>query len=293
MTAGDDGPSGVIEWLRWFRETDRTAVVYVREALSSVLVVVVIGAILFAISGIWPPMVAVESASMEPNMARGDLVFVMEEHRLSPDRSYGTTGVVTHRIGQATGYTRFNRPGDVIVYRRDGASGETPIIHRAMFWVNDSENWYEKANPDAVGGADNCQQLRQCPAPHEGFITKGDNNDTNPDYDQVTGLSEPVRPTWVVGTAEFSIPWLGNIRLWASGGILMPAEPVMGQPGAHSGIVTTPGADDTLNTGANTIRYDPAYPRIETKTDSFIEHKRNRPTGSGTHGSPLGPGVTA
>jgi signal peptidase len=207
------------EWLRWVLETDRGAVAYVREVLSSVLAVLLVGLILFGVSGLWPPMVAVESPSMNPHMKTGDLVFVMEEHRFPGGAAYDGTGVVTHRTGERTGYRKFGMAGDVIVYEPDGDNGTTPIIHRAMFYVNGSENWYDKAvevDPEAVGSAGSCDALQNCPAPHAGFVTKGDNERTNRRYDQVSGLSDPVRPAWVVGTAEFRIPWLGNIRLWAS-----------------------------------------------------------------------------
>ena len=219
---GSDGSSrgrSPREWVRWFFETDHEAVAYAREVLSSVLAVVLVGLLLFAVSGLWPPMVAVESPSMYPHMKTGDLVFVMEEHRFPGGAAYDETGVVTHRTGERTGYRKFNMAGDVIVYEPDGNARTTPIIHRAMFFVNDSENWYDKGaevDPGAVGRADNCAELENCPAPHAGFITKGDNVGTNQRYDQVSGLSGPVRPAWVVGTAEFRIPWLGNIRLWAS-----------------------------------------------------------------------------
>ena len=216
---GSDDGRTPREWLRWFLETDRGAVAYVREVLSSVLAVVLVGLLLFGVSGLWPPMVAVESPSMYPHMKTGDLVFVMEEHRFPGGAAYEETGVVTHRTGERTGYRKFGMGGDVIVYEPDGNGGTTPIIHRAMFYVNDSENWYDKAvevDPEAVGSADGCRELENCPAPNAGFITKGDNERTNRRYDQVSGLSDPVRPAWVVGTAEFRIPWLGNIRLWAS-----------------------------------------------------------------------------
>jgi signal peptidase len=217
---GPEKPRSAADWVRWFVRTDHGAVSYVREILTSVAAVLLVGLLLFAVSGLWPPMVAIESPSMEPNMKTGDLVFVMEEHRLAPAAAYEDTGVVTYRIGQEAGYAKFDRPGDVIVYRPDGDSVTTPIIHRAMFYVNESENWYDKAvavNPRAVGAADDCRELDFCPAPHGGFITKGDNENTNRHYDQVSGLTAPVRPSWVVGTAEFRIPLLGNIRLWASG----------------------------------------------------------------------------
>jgi signal peptidase len=224
-TGGAGGPETPTEWARWFLTTDHGVVSYLREVLSSVLAVLLVGLLLFAVSGLWPPMVAIESPSMEPNMKTGDLVFVMKAHRFAPGSAHTDTGVVTYRIGQATGYAKFDRAGDVIVFRPDGNGATTPIIHRAMFYVNENENWYGKAvavNPRAVGSADNCRELDFCPAPHGGFITKGDNANTNRAYDQVSGLTGPVRPAWVVGTAEFRIPLLGNIRLWAAGQTDLP-----------------------------------------------------------------------
>jgi signal peptidase len=215
---GPDDPETPAEWLRWLATTDHGGVTFVRETLLSVGAVILVGLLLFAVSGIWPPMVAVESTSMQPHMGVGDLVFVMEEGRFPPAAAHGDTGVVTAEDGAAAGYRKFGAPGDVVVYRPDGRAGATPIIHRAMFWVNDSENWYRRADPDDVGGYGGCEELPNCPAPHAGFVTKGDNEATNGAYDQVNGLSAPVRPSWVVGTAELRIPLLGYVKLCASGG---------------------------------------------------------------------------
>jgi signal peptidase len=184
--------------------------VFVRDVASSVFAVVLVGFFLFAVSGVWPPLVAVESGSMLPNMQRNDLVFVMEEERFPGERAQD--GVVTARTGAETGYEKFDNPGDVIVYAADGDRGGTPIIHRAMFWVEAGENWCAAADPAYLGGLD--PEDPRCVADHAGFITKGDNN---PSYDQATGLSGPVRPEWVVGTAEFKIPGLGWIRLQSAG----------------------------------------------------------------------------
>ncbi len=180
-----------------------------RELLSGALAVAVVGLILFAISGLWPPMYAVESPSMAPNMHESDLVFAMDEDRLEPDAAYGETGVVTYRGGKHEGYRTFGSHGDVIIFYRNGDPGETPIIHRARFWVTESENWVETANESIVSGR-SCAEVRHCPAPHAGFVTKGDNN---PTYDQIRGISAPVKPEWVIGTSEVRIPFLGGIRL--------------------------------------------------------------------------------
>lgn len=208
-----DSPRTPTDLLRWVVRTDHGAVVFVREMVSSALVVALVGLLLFAVSGLWPPLVAVESGSMEPHMERGDLVFVVEEQRFAAVQSYDGTGVVTHDLGEEIGYHRFGGYGDVIVYERNGDGGQTPIIHRARFWVSAGENWYDEANPAYVDGA-SCDAIRNCPAPHAGFITKGDNNQY---YDQVNGISEPVKPAWVRGRAQFRVPWLGYVRLVFAG----------------------------------------------------------------------------
>lgn len=209
----------MIGWLLWFWDTDHSGVVFVREALSSIAVVLLIGFLLFGLSGVWPPMVAVESQSMTPNMHIGDLVFVMQPSRFPPGNAHPGTGVVTYEAGQDSGYTKFSRSGDVIVYRPNGANQTTQIIHRSMFWVNEGENWYDEADDSAIGGANNCDELPNCPAPNDGFITKGDNN---PQYDQITSICggsqcKPIKPSWIVGTAEFRVPKLGCIKLITSG----------------------------------------------------------------------------
>lgn len=220
-----DPPDELRDWPRWLLRTDHPTVSLVREIISSVLLVVLFGLVLFAISGVWPPLVAVESGSMEPHMHRGDLVFVMEADRLAPSIATGSTGVVTYQTARAAEYQKFGDYGDVIVFEPDGA--RTPIIHRARFWVNDSENWYAKADATYLDGS-SCSAISNCPAPHSGFITKGDNNRR---YDQASQIAGPVRPSAVRGTSEVRIPWLGYVRLEFA---RIRASPVLsGTPGSQ------------------------------------------------------------
>jgi signal peptidase len=192
----------------WNAESGPEAVV--REALVSATVVATVGLVLFGVSGVWPPMVAVESPSMEPHMYRGDLIVISEPGRYVPAASVqGSTGVVTAEVGETAGYRTFGDHGSVVVYRPDGRGG-TPVIHRAELWVTEGENWYDRADPDHHR-AGSCAELPNCPAPHAGFVTKGDNNAA---YDQVIGISDPVRPSWLVGVAHVRVPWLGHVRLW-------------------------------------------------------------------------------
>ncbi|WP_394342397.1 S26 family signal peptidase [Salinigranum rubrum] len=184
---------------------------FLREVGTSIGAVVLVGLVLFGVSGVWPPMVAVESGSMEPHMHKGDLVFITEPGRYTPDAAYEETGVVTAETGSDIDYRTFGGPGSVVVYDDPGRGGP-PIIHRAEFYVEEGENWYDRADPEFIS-ADSCDELRNCPAPHGGFITKGDANGR---YDQVSGIAEPVKPSWVTGIARIRIPYLGWVRLGLS-----------------------------------------------------------------------------
>jgi signal peptidase len=181
---------------------------FLRELLTSAGAVLLVGLVLFGVSGVWPPMVAVESGSMEPHMHKGDLVFITEPGRYTPDVAYGSTGVVTAETGADVGYRTFGGDGSVIVYDEPGQRGP-PIIHRAEFYVEEGENWYDRTEPQFVS-ADDCSELLNCPAPHGGFITKGDANSR---YDQASGIAAPVRPSWITGVARVRIPYLGWVRL--------------------------------------------------------------------------------
>ncbi|MFD1685117.1 S26 family signal peptidase [Halobellus litoreus] len=201
-------------FLTRFRTARSGPLLFIRETLYSALAVVAVGLLLFAISGVWPPMVAVESGSMEPEMSRGDLIFVTEPQRFTPDYAYGDTGVVTVDIGSEEGYRSFGGNGSVVIYDPPSRAG-SPIIHRAHFHVEEGENWYDRANTDYMN-ANDCSQLSNCPAPHDGFITKGD---ANARYDQASNIAGPVRPEWIRGTARIRIPYLGYVRLKLAGAL--------------------------------------------------------------------------
>jgi signal peptidase len=195
---------------------ETTAGVYARDVLLAVGIVAAIGGVLFALGGVWPPAVAVESGSMAPHLQAGDMVFVSEPGRYAPPNPDRDADVVPSDVGQRIDYRSLGDYGSVIVFSPPGRAG-SPLIHRARFWVAAGENWYDRADPTYLG-ADNCRQLRYCPAPHAGFVTKGD---ANARYDQAAGLSPPVRPAWVRGVAHVRTPYLGYLKtalpLWAGG----------------------------------------------------------------------------
>jgi signal peptidase len=151
-----------------------------KSLVEALVIVVLIVSIAYAATGSWHIGFAVESGSMEPNMQVGDLIFVQAPHR---------TTIATYEAGQQLDYTTFNNYGNVIIYRPNGRMDATPIIHRAMYWVEQGE-----AMPNGK------------PATHAGYITKGDNNSG---YDQPMLGVEPVKPEWVVAVAKARVPYLG------------------------------------------------------------------------------------
>jgi signal peptidase len=165
-----------------------------RDALFVITVIIVFALVSRIALGLWTPMVAVESGSMIPNIKIGDIILIE-----SPDRST----VITFMDGKQSGYTSFDEYGDVILYRPFGRDEVTPIIHRAMYYVEEGE-------PIWNGGP---------PAPHAGYITKGDNN---PSYDQkgIISYLQPIKKEWVIGVARFArVPLMGCVSLIPRGNL--------------------------------------------------------------------------
>lgn len=108
---------------------------WVRDIAIAVIVMAVILAAIFAYTQVWPPLVVVESSSMQHGdttsylgvIDTGDLVFV----QAAPVRA----DVITYIQGRATGYSTYGDYGDVIVFRLARNPSATPIIHRAIMYV--------------------------------------------------------------------------------------------------------------------------------------------------------------
>jgi signal peptidase I len=104
-----------------------------RDALIAGLIVALFLGALYLYAGVWPPLVVVESSSMQHGddasslgvIDTGDMVF----QQAAPTRG----SVITYLEGRASGYSTYGDYGDVIIFRKSGAP--TPIIHRAIMYV--------------------------------------------------------------------------------------------------------------------------------------------------------------
>jgi signal peptidase I len=221
-----------------FWRTERPGLALTRDIA---VVVVVLGVIL---GGLWtysgqgvgqPPIVVVESGSMmhpEAPYGRigtidpGDLVVVKRVDPTQIETAYARAG------------TSYGGYGDVIVFRPLGDTERTPIIHRAITWVevtpggSGDDHRYTYLNQD--GQMVSMAQSVDLPQigivdmrpPASGFVTKGDNPRTNHAADQVTHFPDRlVEPDWLVGVAKGQAPWMGLIKLALTG---TPAAPLDG-----------------------------------------------------------------
>ena len=182
---------GLKNIVKYFKESDSFWAGLLRDLIFVLTVVVIFASVSKIALGLYTPMVAVESGSMIPHIQIGDIIFV---------ESIDRTEIITNEAGKKLNYSSFDEYGDVILYKPRGIEGATPIIHRAMYYVNESE-------PMWPGGP---------LAPHAGYITKGDNSRTNAAYDQQGSIShlQPIKKEWVIGKARFGrVPLLGCISL--------------------------------------------------------------------------------
>jgi signal peptidase len=237
-----------------------------RKAAAGILKDVVISAaivggillVLYLFSGVWPPMVVIESSSMMHGddsqigvIDTGDLTLVQ---KVSERGDIVTYVEATCRTNPHYGLREYGDYGNVIVYRKNGRA-ETPVIHRAIAWVeynasvsDPSRRIFRGDLPDI--GIYNVSEfslyvtsyrpenyLKQekltiqisaifaatttSVIPHSGFVTKGDHNIPYVDqwvlYVEGGVRVEPVKLAWVVGKAQGELPWFGIFKLWISG----------------------------------------------------------------------------
>lgn len=215
------------------------------------MVAIVIGGIAAATGGVWPPVVIVESGSMmhavqDTHYGRigtidvGDMVFI---------RAAGGPGDI-HTWAEG-GKLRYGRPGDVIAYAPNGDHSATPIIHRAiafievsalastgrtytLHWVDGQTYTWGSAGiyfpPLGFSEEWGFSPTDGYRPAYSGYVTKGDNAFSNPSTDQTiptrqTPISALVEPTWVIGRVYGEVPWIGLGKLALQTNQTNPAVP--------------------------------------------------------------------
>lgn len=205
-------------------------------------IVVVLIALMVVLGGFW-------AYTGQPFPERSPLVVVESGSMMHPDPAYGRVGtidpgdlVLVKRVDgpdevrtayQPDERTGYGGMGDVIIYRPHGRSDATPIIHRALTWVEvaevpvgDGEMEKRYAYHDERGELLVDQTSVTLPTagimgrqfPKSGFVTKGDNPATNAVADQISHTRDRlIEDDWVIGKARGEIPWIGLIKLALAG----------------------------------------------------------------------------
>jgi signal peptidase len=195
------------------------------DIIMALAIVGIILTVLWVYTGQFPstPMVVVTSGSMmHPDVPYGrigtidpgDLVLVK---RINDRDDIETRGQSTNPFSDHKSYGDY---GDVIIYYPMGNEETTPIIHRAICWVeyHNDQTYSVPAYDIYHESSVNIPELRltNCRFSHSGFITMGDNN--NNIADQAGNIcQEPVQTEWVIGEAKGELPWFGLIKLMIYG----------------------------------------------------------------------------
>ena len=114
------------------------AMTLLRELILAAGMITIIVLAMWAHTGSMPPLVVVESNSMQHDengeigtIDAGDLILVH-----SKESKRIVTFVESHdKNHESYGYESLGMGGDVIIYERNGEKESTPIIHRALFMI--------------------------------------------------------------------------------------------------------------------------------------------------------------
>ncbi|UCC92949.1 MAG: S26 family signal peptidase [Thermoplasmata archaeon] len=108
------------------------AMALVQDVVVALVVVAIVLGSLYVYGGRWPPMVVVESESMQHDDELS-FISVIDTGDLTLVRTLENAGRPTTWVeGRETGYQTYSEFGDVIIYHKNGQGLTTPIIHRAI-----------------------------------------------------------------------------------------------------------------------------------------------------------------
>lgn len=220
------------------------ALLFLRDAGIALIFVVSILLAMYAYTGLWPPLVVVESDSMMHTEENVSYVGVIDTGDLVLVKSVDSApGVETYIDGYSSGHRTYGDYGDVIIYRVMGSELAVPIIHRAVIYLEvnddgrsfrseslryvDDEKWSTSDPSDTWDHITSVIRIYDYGFQSEtvsidtdrlvkasGFITRGDHVN---DIDQTRmGQNTPVNIDWVVGKARGEIPWFGLLKLWVT-----------------------------------------------------------------------------
>lgn len=225
-----------------------------RGLIIAVVIVLLIIVSLVLYSGAWPPLVVIESKSMQHSNTESFIGTIDTGDMVILKKMANTTEVRTYLESLADGYQTYGEYGDVVIYRPYGSESQTPIIHRALLRMeyNSSGGGFDipvlgeipSSMWSVAGGPKDFHNMKAelvltgigynqvtvrlnisimlshfaqvAMVPFSGFVTLGDNN--RGIADQMSNICwTPVRADWINGEARGELPWFGLLKLWITG----------------------------------------------------------------------------
>lgn len=121
------------------------------EPLVALAIVIVLLVGLFAYTQNWPPVYVVESDSMQHGY--NDQIGLINTGDLVLAQKVALSQITPYVTGIETGYSTYGEYGDVLLYLPNGVSSSTPVIHRAILYLQ----W------DPIGSSYNATDLAGLP----------------------------------------------------------------------------------------------------------------------------------
>ncbi len=109
------------------------------EPLVALAIIVLLLVSLYAYTSNWPPVYVVESNSMQHGA--GDHLGVINAGDIVLAQKASLGSIITYIDAIRTGFSTYGSLGDVLIYEPNGSGAATPIIHRAILYLEyDSSN---------------------------------------------------------------------------------------------------------------------------------------------------------
>ncbi|MCI4322628.1 MAG: S26 family signal peptidase [Thermoplasmata archaeon] len=119
------------------------------EPVIALCIIILLLAGLFAYTQNWPPVYVVESDSMQHGP--DDHVGLINTGDLVLAQSIPSSDITPYVVGEQTGYTTYGEFGDVLLYHPFGDTSYTPIIHRALLFLEYNPATGAYSAPDLQG----------------------------------------------------------------------------------------------------------------------------------------------
>lgn len=124
-----------------------------KDVIIAFIIVLLIISSIYIYTGNWPPVVVVESDSMQHHDTESSLSVIDTGDLVLVKAIESEDDVIPYMKGKRIGHETYGEWGDVIIYRKNGFTQMndrplTPVIHRAIVWLEYNETGHSFDIPE-------------------------------------------------------------------------------------------------------------------------------------------------